>query len=70
MGESYPVKITTPLKEIVTGFLLLKDFLDNINNIIVFILIILGVLLIYSLMNSNVDEKTYEFGMMRTLGLP
>jgi len=48
----------------------LKNFLDNINNIVVFILIVLGVLLIYSLMNSNVDEKTYEFGMMRTLGLP
>jgi ABC-type antimicrobial peptide transport system permease subunit len=70
MGENYPVSITLPLKEMVLGFLYLKNFLDNINNIVVFILIVLGVLLIYSLMNSNVDEKTYEFGMMRTLGLP
>jgi ABC-type antimicrobial peptide transport system permease subunit len=52
------------------GFLLLKNFLDNINNIVIFILVVLGVLLVYSLMNSNVDTKTYEFGMMRTLGLP
>ena len=60
----------TPLKEMMTGFLLLKNFLDNINNIVIFILVVLGGLLIYSLMNSNVDEKTYEFGMLRTLGLP
>ena len=54
----------------IKGFLLLKNFLDNINNIVIFMLVVLGVLLIYSLMNSNVDEKTYEFGMLRTLGLP
>ena len=70
MGEDYPVDVTTPLKEMMTGFLLLKNFLDNINNIVIFFLVILGVLLIYSLMNANVDEKTYEFGMLRTLGLP
>jgi len=70
LGVDYPISISLPLKEMVLGFLYLKNFLDNINNIVVFILIVLGVLLIYSLMNSNVDEKTYEFGMMRTLGLP
>lgn len=70
MGEDYPCKVTTPLKKMIAGFLLLKNFLDNINNIVIFILVVLGVLLIYSLMNSNVEEKTYEFGMMRTLGLP
>jgi len=70
MGEDYPSKVETPLKEMMEGFLLLKNFLDNINNIVIFMLVVLGVLLIYSLMNSNVDEKTYEFGMLRTLGLP
>jgi ABC-type antimicrobial peptide transport system permease subunit len=62
--------VALPLKESMNGFLLLKNFLDNINNIVIFILVVLGVLLVYSLMNSNVDTKTYEFGMMRTLGLP
>ena len=70
LGEDYPVEVTAPLKDMIKGFLLLKNFLDNINNIVVFMLVVLGVLLIYSLMNSNVDEKTYEFGMLRTLGLP
>ena len=29
----------------------------------------LSVLLIYSLLISDVDEKTFEFGMLRALGL-
>ena len=29
---------------------------------------ILSVLLVYSLMLGNVDERAYEFGMMRSLG--
>ena len=32
-------------------------------------LTILSILLIYSLMLSDVEEKTYEFGMLRALGL-
>lgn len=35
---------------------------------VVFFLFILSVILIYSLMVSDVDEKTYEFGMLRALG--
>lgn len=33
------------------------------------ILIILGAMLIYALLLSNVGEKTYEYGMLRALGL-
>ena len=32
-------------------------------------LICLGALLIYSLLLSNVEEKTYEYGMLRALGM-
>jgi ABC-type antimicrobial peptide transport system permease subunit len=35
---------------------------------IVFFLGILSVVLIYSLMLSDVDEKTYSYGMLRALG--
>ena len=34
----------------------------------VFLLLMLSVLLIYSLMLGDVEEKTYEFGMLRALG--
>jgi ABC-type antimicrobial peptide transport system permease subunit len=53
----------------VEQFLLLKLFLDNMITTAVFLLIILSVILIYSLMISDVDDKTYEFGMLRALGL-
>jgi ABC-type antimicrobial peptide transport system permease subunit len=33
-----------------------------------FILLMLSTLLIYSLMIGDVEEKTYEFGMLRALG--
>lgn len=35
---------------------------------VVFFLCILSVMLIYSLMLSDVDEKTYQYGMLRALG--
>jgi len=33
-----------------------------------FLLLLLSILLIYSLMIGDVEEKTYEFGMLRALG--
>ncbi len=33
-------------------------------------LTILSCVLIYSMMLANVNEKTYEYGMLRSLGLP
>ena len=35
---------------------------------VVFFLCILSVQLIYSLMISDVEEKTYQYGMLRALG--
>lgn len=32
------------------------------------LLVMLAILLIYSLMISDIEEKTYEFGMLRALG--
>jgi hypothetical protein len=46
---------------------MLKMFLDNMIASAIFILLMLAVLLIYSLMISDIDEKTYEFGMLRLL---
>jgi ABC-type antimicrobial peptide transport system permease subunit len=45
-----------------------KIFLQDIFIGIMFFLWMLCVLLVYSLMLGNVDERTYEFGMMRSLG--
>jgi len=34
------------------------------------VLVILASMLIYSLLLSGVEEKTFEYGMLRSLGLP
>lgn len=59
---------SVPLALSVNGFLVLKMFLDNMIATSIFLLVMLAVLLIYSLMISDVEEKTYEFGMLRALG--
>jgi len=68
IGKDYPATANIPLALAVEGVLLIKDFLDSVFTSAVFILILLSMLLIYSLMISNIDEKTYEFGMLRALG--
>lgn len=53
------------------GFMVMGFISLFVENIIYAILVLLGILsyfLIASLMIFNVDEKTYEFGMLRALG--
>lgn len=47
---------------------MIKYFLDNMVFSATALLLMLAVLLIYSLMIGDVEEKTYEFGMLRALG--
>ena len=68
LGVKYPIQITTPIFTVMEQLETGKVFLDNIFLAIVFFLWMLCVLLIYSLMLGNVDERTYEFGMLRSLG--
>ncbi|KRX08929.1 hypothetical protein PPERSA_09033 [Pseudocohnilembus persalinus] len=65
-NQSFP---EIPLATAVGGILLLKLFLDQMILIVVFLLLMLSILLIYSLMLSDIEEKTYEFGMLRALGM-
>lgn len=54
------------------GFEVLGYISLFVQNFIISILILLAILsyiLISSLMVFNIDEKTYEFGMLRALGL-
>ena len=47
---------------------LFKDFMNAVLTAILIFLGILSFVLIYSLMLSDVDSKTYEYGMLRALG--
>lgn len=60
---------TAPVKESLEEFEFMKLFLQSTFATIVFFMVLLSVMLIYSLMLSDVDEKTYEMGMLRALGL-
>lgn len=44
-------------------------FLGLVLNIIIFVLLFLSILLIYSLLMVNVDTMTFELGVIRMLGI-
>ena len=47
---------------------MIRVFLSTSLSTIVFFLAIKSIQLIYSLMLSDVEEKTYQYGMLRALG--
>ena len=69
LGLRMMVQATAPVATALQGFYFLYLFLQSTFLIIVFFMALLSVMLIYSLMISDVDEKTYEMGMLRALGL-
>jgi len=46
-----------------------RYFLDNIFGTVIAIIVVLGIMLIYSLLLNDVEAKTYEYGMLRALGM-
>lgn len=68
LGYDYPVSITMPIYTAMKTIEIAKVFLQNIFIGIMVFLWLLSVLLIYSLMLGNVNERTYEFGLLRSLG--
>eukprot|EP00834_Sanchytrium_tribonematis_P003721 NODE_154_length_15322_cov_0.584510.p1 type:complete len:676 gc:universal NODE_154_length_15322_cov_0.584510:11816-9789(-) len=66
----YSSAILTPVISLALDNAQFLSFIFNeIFFSIIFILIILAIAVIYSLMNKDVHEKTYEYGMLRSLGL-
>ena len=68
LGIDYKLIVTLPIFTMMKTIEIAKVFLQNIFYGIMFFLWLLSVILIYSLMLGNVDERTYEFGMLRSLG--
>eukprot|EP01104_Vermistella_antarctica_P011774 TRINITY_DN3326_c1_g2_i1.p1 TRINITY_DN3326_c1_g2~~TRINITY_DN3326_c1_g2_i1.p1 ORF type:complete len:1301 (+),score=387.68 TRINITY_DN3326_c1_g2_i1:217-4119(+) len=69
LGIDYPVDMSLPLVTTLKALSYIRLFLDQIFNAVVVVLIGLGVMLIYSLLLSDVENKTYEYGMLRALGM-
>lgn len=46
----------------------MKPILTNLFHIIIFFMVFLSIIMNHSLVQSDVDERRYEFAMLRTLG--
>lgn len=62
------VTISAPLKTSLDSINMLVTFMNSLMNTIIFFLSMISGLLIYSLMISDTEEKTFEFAMLRALG--
>ena len=62
------ITISVPLKASLDSINMLVTFMDSLMNTIIFFLSLISGLLIYSLMISDTEEKTFEFAMLRALG--
>jgi ABC-type antimicrobial peptide transport system permease subunit len=65
----YPIKIDMPVLGAMFLFGNAILMLGLIFDIIIMLFIILSILLIYSLLMISVESKTFEFGVMRMIGL-
>eukprot|EP00033_Pygsuia_biforma_P001874 GCRY01002095.1.p1 GENE.GCRY01002095.1~~GCRY01002095.1.p1 ORF type:complete len:1063 (-),score=266.81 GCRY01002095.1:1135-4323(-) len=69
LGFDHPSTPTVPVAVAVEGTYTIRLFLDQIFNATVVLIAILGCIMVFSLMISDVEQKTYEFGMLRALGM-
>jgi ABC-type antimicrobial peptide transport system permease subunit len=69
IGVSYPVTYTVPIALALQQTILIRTFLDTIFGCVIVLLVFLGALLIYALLLNDVEAKTYEYGMLRALGM-
>eukprot|EP01059_Diplonema_ambulator_P033329 TRINITY_DN6908_c0_g1_i1.p1 TRINITY_DN6908_c0_g1~~TRINITY_DN6908_c0_g1_i1.p1 ORF type:complete len:794 (+),score=135.58 TRINITY_DN6908_c0_g1_i1:80-2461(+) len=68
LGVEYNATVSFPLATAMQGFYFLRLFLEQIFTAVAITLTVLGCILIYALLMSNVQEKTFEHGMLRALG--
>uniref|UniRef100_A0A0G4HS92 ABC3 transporter permease C-terminal domain-containing protein n=1 Tax=Chromera velia CCMP2878 TaxID=1169474 RepID=A0A0G4HS92_9ALVE len=70
IGWTTSFSLQTPIQTALETTQFVRLFLDSIFGAVVFVLTLLSIVLVYSLMLNDVEEKTYEFGMLRALGMP
>mmetsp|Transcript_5162 Transcript_5162/g.7940 ORF Transcript_5162/g.7940 Transcript_5162/m.7940 type:complete len:179 (+) Transcript_5162:1277-1813(+) len=65
----FPIRVRMDVLESMEGYSQAILFLGLIFDIIILLFVILSILLIYSLLMISVESKTFEFGVMRMVGL-
>jgi hypothetical protein len=69
IGAGLGVTVTLPVATVLEPLKFLKLFLNQLFGACVLLIIVLASMAIYSLLISDVEQSTYEFGMLRALGL-
>eukprot|EP00741_Cyanophora_paradoxa_P007415 tig00001128_g7174.t1 len=69
IGVDYAADYTLPVALTLKSTLFIRLFLDQIFNAVTAVLVFLGALLIYALLLSDVEHKTFDYGMLRALGM-
>eukprot|EP00455_Lapot_gusevi_P003462 TRINITY_DN11415_c0_g1_i4.p1 TRINITY_DN11415_c0_g1~~TRINITY_DN11415_c0_g1_i4.p1 ORF type:complete len:879 (-),score=175.03 TRINITY_DN11415_c0_g1_i4:116-2752(-) len=69
LGVTFPASFELPIVKALQITYFIRLFLDNVFGAVLSLLFLLGMLLIYSLLLSDVQGKTYEYGMLRALGM-
>jgi hypothetical protein len=69
IGAGLGVTVTLPVALVLEPLKFLKLFLNQLFGACVLLVVALACMAIYSLLISDVEQSTYEFGMLRALGL-
>ncbi|EPZ33956.1 hypothetical protein O9G_003476 [Rozella allomycis CSF55] len=69
LGDDFDATFSLPLNTALQTSSFISILLDEVLFAVVVVLSMLAVILIYSLLLADIQEKTFEFGMLRTLGL-
>lgn len=62
------VQVSSPMVKIIEKYEYMNFQLSAILFTVVFFLFLIDAILIYSMMLTDIEERTYEFAMLRTLG--
>jgi hypothetical protein len=69
IGAGLGIATTLPVATVLEPLKFLKLFLNQLFGACVLLIIALASMAVYSLLISDVEQSTYEFGMLRALGL-
>jgi ABC-type antimicrobial peptide transport system permease subunit len=69
LGYDNGISIITPLLAALDASDFISILLDEIFFTVITILAVLAIILIYSLLLADVEEKTFEYGLIRCLGI-
>jgi ABC-type antimicrobial peptide transport system permease subunit len=69
IGLSEQIEFTSPIMTNMEASSVIEFMLNNVLATVIFFICLLSYILVNSLMQTDVEERKYEFGVLRTLGL-